>query len=190
MKRAHQIVLILATVVLSWFAMMAVHEAGHVVGALVTGGTVTKVVLHPLTISRTDVAPNPQPLVVVWAGPLVGVVVPLHVWLAFQLSQIPAWYVARFFAGFCLIANGAYLGVGSFDGVGDAGDLLRHGAPIWQLWLFGVLCVPAGFWLWHGLGLHFGFGEAEGTVNLPTAYTCLVVLIATITLMTLFGGEQ
>jgi hypothetical protein len=189
MKRLHQSVLVVSTIALSWFAMMAVHEAGHVLGALVTGGAVAKVVLHPLTISRTDLSSNPQPLIVVWAGPLFGVVAPLVAWVAAQVGRVPFWYLLRFFAGFCLIANGAYLGVGAFDDVGDAGDLLRHGAPIWQLWLFGILCVPAGFLLWHRLGPHFGLGESDGAVSVPIAYGCLIALAITVTLMALFGGE-
>lgn len=146
-------------------------------------------VLHPLTISRTDVAVNPEPLIVVWAGPIFGVLAPLVAWGAAQLGRAPFWYLLRFFAGFCLIANGVYLAVGSFDNVGDAGDLLRHGAATWQLWLFGALCVPSGFLLWHRLGPHFGFGDSDGAVSVPTAYGCLISLVITVTLMALFGGE-
>jgi peptidase M50B-like protein len=186
--RFHQIVLIVSTLALSWFGMMAVHESGHVLGAWLTGGSVAKVVLHPLTISRTDLSDNPQPLYVVWAGPLFGVLAPFIVWIIAQLGRIPIWYLLRFFAGFCLIANGAYLGVGSFDNVGDAGDLLRHGAPIWQLWIFGALCVPTGFFLWHGLGPHFGLGESQGCVSIPTAYGCLIALIVVV-LMSFLGAE-
>jgi hypothetical protein len=145
--------------------MMAVHEAGHVLGAWATGGTVRYVELRPWRISRTDVMPNPSPLVVAWAGPMVGVIVPSVLWGIVRVVSLPLahpprtgdgnWKLARllrFFAGFCLIANGAYLAFGSFDKVGDAGDLLRHSAAAWQLWLFGAVCVPAGLWLWHGLG--------------------------------------
>ncbi len=169
--------------------MMGVHETGHVLGAWLTGGSVAKVVLHPLTISRTDMSINPHPLYVVWAGPLFGVAAPLLVWLVAQIARIPFWYLLRFFAGFCLIANGGYLGVGSFERVGDADDLLRHGAPVWQLWLFGALCVPAGFFLWHRLGPHFGLGEMQGRVNIPTAYGCLIASVVIVTLMAFFGGE-
>ncbi|MSQ95821.1 MAG: hypothetical protein EXR98_14865 [Gemmataceae bacterium] len=189
MKRLHQVVLLASTVALSWFAMMAVHVAGHVLGAWISGGTVSKVVLHPLTISRADVSPNPQPLVVIWAGPVIGVLAPLLMWITTQLCGIPIWHLCRFFAGFCLIANGAYLGVGSFDHIGDAGDLMRHGADTWQLWLFGIICAPSGFLLWHRLGPHFGLGEAQGVVSIPSAYGCLIVLIAIGTLMAMFGGE-
>ena len=48
---------------------------------------------------------------------------------AWRLVRVPGLYLWRFFTGFCMIANGLYIAVGSFDRVGDAGDLLRHGAP-------------------------------------------------------------
>jgi len=63
--------------------------------------------------------------------------------------------VARFFAGFCLLANGLYLAGGSIEGVGDAGDLVRYGAARWQRWLFGVPVSALGLWLWHGLSRRF-----------------------------------
>ena len=53
-----------ALLVASWFLMQAVHELGHVLAAWLTGGAVQRVVLSPLEISRTDVMPNPRPLVV------------------------------------------------------------------------------------------------------------------------------
>ena len=66
--RLNQIILIGTFIGFSWLGMQAVHELGHVLGAILTGGRVTTVVLHPLTISRTDVFPNPHPLIEVWAG--------------------------------------------------------------------------------------------------------------------------
>src|SRR5437879_2266857 len=118
-RRLHQIVLILSTVLGSWLGMQAVHEFGHVLGAWLTGGRVARVVLHPFTISRTDLADNPKPLVVVWAGPVVGVAIPVLLWAAAAAARRPGAFVLRFFAGFCLLANGLYIGVGSFNRVGD-----------------------------------------------------------------------
>jgi hypothetical protein len=139
--------------------MQAVHELGHVLGAWATGGRVARVVLHPLTISRTDLAENPHPLVVAWFGPLFGAAAPLVLWLLAASLRLPGTFVIRFFAGFCLVANGAYLGGGALVGIGDAGDLLRHGAPSWCLCLFGGLAAAAGLGLWHGQGRHFGWGD-------------------------------
>lgn len=140
-----------ALLVASWFLMQAVHELGHVLAAWATGGSVQRVVLSPLEISRTDVLPNPHPLAVAWAGPLVGVALPLATLPLFR-RQARARLVATFFAGFCLIANGAYIGLGSIAGVGDAGDILRHGSPRWLLVAFGVAAFAAGLGLWHSLG--------------------------------------
>jgi hypothetical protein len=188
MNRLHQCLLLASVLLLSWLGMMAVHEFGHVVGAWLTGGTVTRVVLHPLAISRTDVSPNPHPRIVVWMGPLLGCLLPLAAFGLAQAVRLPGAYLLRFFAGFCLIANGAYIGVGSFDRVGDAGDMLRHGSPTWQLWLFGAVAVPGGLLLWHRLGPHFGLGKAAGRVSRRAAWVCLLALAVLVVAELAAGG--
>jgi len=155
--------------------MQAVHESGHVIGSFLTGGEIARVVLHPLTISHTEMIDNPHPLIVVWAGPLLGVVLPLILWALLAVTRIPGAFVARFFAGFCLIANGAYLGVGSFLGTGDCGEIIRQGSPVWILRAFGAVAVPMGFSLWNGQGPRFGLGDADGKVSRQAAYGSLVV---------------
>ncbi len=157
--------------------MMIVHEFGHVLGAWFTNGTVTKVVLSPLAISRTDVSPNPKPHIVVWAGPVLGVLIPLAIWGLFSVFKMKFAYLIRFFAGFCLGANGCYLGFGSFDGIGDAGIILQNGIPVWVLWAFALLTVPTGFLLWHRLGSDFGFGDALGMVDSKIAYLSLTLFV-------------
>lgn len=176
MERIRQILLIGSFLPLCWLAMMGVHELGHVMAAWFTGGTVTKVVVHPLAISRTDVSPNPEPLIVAWAGPLMGVGLPLLAWCCFCWGKLPGAGFVRFFAGFCLIANGAYIGVGSFHRVGDAGDIVRLGSPIWTAWLFGAVGIAAGLALWHGGGRPFGLGDARGQVDSRAVWTSVLLL--------------
>ena len=84
-----------------WYGMMVVHEAGHMIGAWLTGGVVERVVLHPLAISRTDLSVNPHPLIVVWSGPLLGCMIPLMLWLVVRCFLQKYAHLARFFAGFC-----------------------------------------------------------------------------------------
>jgi hypothetical protein len=188
MKRLHQVVLIVSTLLGSWLGMQAVHEFGHVLGAWATGGKVAKVVFHPLTISRTDLAENPHPLIVVWCGPVLGVVLPLIFWALAASVSMPGAYVPRFFAGFCLIANGAYIAFGSFDRVGDCETMLRYGSALWQLWLFGLLTVPLGLWLWHRQGPRFGLGSGQGKVSAGVAYVSLVACILLFTMGLLSPG--
>lgn len=149
MPRIPQVTLIIATLVLSWLTMMIFHEGGHVLHAWLSGGSVLRVVLNPLSFSRTDLLSNPHPLFVAWGGATWGVVIPLTLYLAVRLCNTRSAFVFRLVAGFCLIANGAYLGVGSLVLVGDAADLMRSGAPRWTLLLFGLMTIPAGLALWH-----------------------------------------
>lgn len=174
-RNIHQAILVVSTLLGSWLGMQAAHELGHVIGAFLTGGEVARVVLNPLTISRTEMIGNPHPLVVVWAGPLLGVMLPLILWALLAATRVPGAFVARFFAGFCLIANGAYIGVGSFLGTGDCGKMLRQGSSIWALRAFGAITVPVGFWLWNGQGPSFGLGDADGKVDRRAAYGSLVI---------------
>jgi hypothetical protein len=73
------------------------------------------------------------------------------------------------------VANGAYLAFGSLGRIGDAGDLLDHGAAPWLLWLFGLVTIPGGLWLWHGLGPQFGLGQG-GHVERADGYVMLVMV--------------
>lgn len=185
---------VIAVLGLSWLGMMATHEFGHVAAAKLTGGSVVRVVLHPATISRTDVSPNPSPLVVASAGPVLGCLIPALLILAVRWlttvsareatvqqrvskGELPANEPAdqsqsaaratcdirhshhsmrisllQFFAGFCCLTNGAYLGVGVFDRVGDADEILKAGTPPWMLILFGLIASLSGMATWHRLG--------------------------------------
>ena len=166
--------------VLCWLTMQAVHESGHVLGAVASGGTVTRVVLHPLMISRTDVQPNPSPAIVVWAGPLVGVLLPAFVWGMAHWWRSGIEYLLRCWCGFCLIANGAYIGAGVVVPVGDAQTMLQTGTPAWLLLLFGMATVPAGLWCWHNQGHHFGLGPQAQRVNRRHAAGTVILLMAVI----------
>jgi hypothetical protein len=181
MRRVPQILLIVTFIIFSWLAMQVVHETGHLLAARLTGAEVIKVALHPLIMSRTDVVDGAHPLVVVWAGPLVGSVLPL---LLFGLAagfRSPGTYLFRFFAGFCLVANGVYIGVGHFlaDGA-DPYVMLENGSPRWLLVLFGAVAFPLGLFLWHRQGTHFGLGNARGNVNLQATCISAALLVALI----------
>lgn len=175
-NRCRRLLFVISVLGLSWLGMMATHEFGHIAAAKLTGGKVVRVVLHPATISRTDVAPNPSPLAVAWAGPILGCLIPVLLTLAVRRRKnhsgdTPAkkdcvleaettnpepasrWHsIAQFFAGFCCIANGAYLGVGVFDRVGDADEILKAGTSPWMLAAFGLIAVVSGMAMWHRLG--------------------------------------
>lgn len=143
-----------------WFGMQIVHESGHVLAAWLSGATVERVVLLP--ISRTDTSGVEHPLFVYGAGAVFGVVLPVLLWSIARFFRWRVAYLFRFFAGFCLVANGAYIGC-DFSTLGptDAGLLMEHGASRIVLVLFGLICIAAGLYLWHGQSRFF-FPKRDG----------------------------
>jgi hypothetical protein len=181
MQRFHQLLFAACLIALCWYAMLAVHELGHVLGAAVTAARIVRVVLNPLAISRTEVSPNPQPAVVVWLGPIAGCAIPLVALAGIAIGP-RRWRmvrpIARFFAGFCLIANGVYISLGSFWQVGDAGEMLRTGTPQWAMLAFGAVAIAVGFYLWHTLGSLKKFFARPTLVTPPMAYVAAATLVA------------
>jgi hypothetical protein len=137
----------------AWLGMMAVHEAGHVLHARVSGGMVDRVHVPLLGFSETFYAVNPKPAFVAWGGAVWGCVIPLLLFAIVTPAPRAVRRTTQFFAGFCLVANGAYLGVGWTVRSGDAADLVKYGAPVWTLMSFGVCACAAGLYLWHRLGV-------------------------------------
>lgn len=157
-----QILLIFSTLAFSWLAFQAVHEFGHVLHLWLSGGTVEYVVLHPLRLSYTHAGANPDRLFVVIGGPLWGCVLPLALWGVAKLAVPSRAYLARFFAGTCLVANGVYLAADALMQGGDGRELALCGVPVGVTVAVGVVCFIAGLFLWNGQGPRFGIGaEAQ-----------------------------
>jgi hypothetical protein len=153
--------LILSTLVASWYGMMLVHELGHVLAAWGTGSTVAEVRVPFFGLSQTEIAEYRHGALVVGMGPTVGVAVPLVVWVVARGFRARVEPLSRFFAGFCLVANGGYMASGLFSPVGDAADLAALGVPGSAMGVPELLAVGAGLAVWNGLGRAFGFGGAE-----------------------------
>jgi hypothetical protein len=185
-RRLRSLLLVLSSASASWLAMMVVHEAGHVLSAYLSGGRVERVILSPLAFSRTDLSPNPHPALVAWAGPTFGMAGPLLAWVLARAGRWRLAFLLRFLAGFCLIANGAYLSSALAMPVGDALDLLNMGSPAWLLATLGLASCLAGLALWNRLGTELGVGAKEADpAALPAALAALVVLASGMTAWTL-----
>src|SRR5215217_2512868 len=87
----------------TWIAMMAVHEAGHVLHARVSGGVVDRVHIPLLGFSETFYAVNPRPAFVAWGGAVWGSVLPVMLLAMLVPAPRAIRRTAQFFAGFCLV---------------------------------------------------------------------------------------
>jgi hypothetical protein len=181
-RRLEQATLIVSFLILSWMAMQAVHELGHILAARATGAEIIKVYLHPLIISSTEIGENPHPIIQVWAGPVFGALLPFLAFLVAKTFRIPGLYLFRFFAGFCLIVNGVYIAFGPSTGGADTAIMMEQGTPRWIMVLFGLATAPLGLYLWHRQGPHFGLGESHGRVKrnaiVASVALCLSIIAA------------
>jgi len=148
-RAVYRLFLAVAVLYATWMRMMAVHELGHMLNAWMSGGRVIQVQMPLFGFSQTIVHPNPRERFVVWGGPIWGVLIPLLACGVFRLARGAAPDLVRFFAGFCLIANGAYIGLGWTKRAGDAADLRRLGVSPALMIVFGLVCMTSGFFLWH-----------------------------------------
>lgn len=92
-----------------------------------------------LPYSRFD--PDPKPLLTLWGGPVLGVVVPLMA--AAVLRRGWAWFIAFF----CLLANGLYLATAWVSGERnlDTARLLEQGVHPAAILVFCAVTITVGY---------------------------------------------
>ena len=127
--------------VVAWQVMTFTHEMGHVIGGWCSGGTLKAAKLLPWQFPYSSFDPDPSPLITLWCGPILGVVVPLIPALLFRRRS--TWFVASF----CLLANGSYLALGwiSGDRYLDTTKLLAAGSHPVTIVAFCLLTIGFGY---------------------------------------------
>lgn len=125
----------------SWFVMTLTHELGHIIGGWCSGGKLQQVDLLPWHLPYSIFDPDPLPLVTLWCGPILGVLVPLAVALLVRRDWM--WFVAHF----CVLANGIYIAAAWFsaDRYLDTPQLLAHGAHPLTIALYCTLTIGFGY---------------------------------------------
>lgn len=126
---------------ISWVVMTQVHEWGHVIGGYLSGGQLIALDVWPWHLPLSIFEPDPQPLITLWSGLLLGIAVPFMVALVFRMPEV--WFVSHF----CWLANGSYISLAwiSGDRYLDTTKLLEHGAPAWSIGLYCLVSIGVGY---------------------------------------------
>jgi hypothetical protein len=121
--------------------MTFTHEIGHMIGGWIGGATLTNFDIAPWRLPFSVHNPDPSPRLTLWAGPILGVVVPGLIALLFRHQ----WLV--FVADFCLLANGGYLAIAwlSGDPFLDTPRLLEAGASPVTITIYCALTIGIGY---------------------------------------------
>lgn len=140
-RLAKRIVYFLALFSASWCVMTFTHEVGHIIGGWYSGGTLITADLLPWHLPYSIFNPNPMPLVTLWSGPILGVLIPLAT--AVVIRRESSWFVANF----CLLANGTYIALAwsSSDQYLDTPQLLENGAHPVTILGYCVLTIGFGY---------------------------------------------
>lgn len=140
-----------ALILASWVVMTFTHELGHIIGGACCGATLTEFDLAPWRLPYSLHSPDPHPLVTLWAGPLLGIGIPLVA--AALIGKRWAWFIADF----CLMANGGYLALAwlSGDRFLDTPRLLDAGAHPATIVLYCVLSIGLGYTWFRSDCIHY-----------------------------------
>ena len=136
-----RIVRLSVLLIIAWVVMTTTHELGHVIGGWIGGATLTKLNLAPWSLPYSLHHPDPHPLVTLWSGPVIGVLIPMMV--AGLVRSQATWLIADF----CLLANGVYLSLAWISGERflDTSRLLDAGAHPLSITVFCAITISFGY---------------------------------------------
>ena len=136
-----RIALFVLLLIASWIVMVVTHECGHLLGGMAGGATCIEFDLAPWRLPYSLHQPDPQPLLTLWSGPLLGVLFPMAA--ASVIRKPLAWFIADF----CLVANGAYLALAWLSGDPwlDTARLLAEGSPPVLIVVYCVFTLGIGY---------------------------------------------
>lgn len=138
---AKRILKFVALLVASWCVMTVSHELGHIICGCACGGTLTDADLLPWHLPYSFFEPDPHPLVTLWGGPILGVMIPVTIAFLIRTKWI------CFIAYFCVLANGSYLATAwvSGDRFLDTPKMLEHGAHPISVAIYCLLTIGFGY---------------------------------------------
>lgn len=121
--------------------MTTTHEVGHLVGGWLSGATLIKFDLAPWRLPLSLHQPDPNPLVTLWGGPVLGIVFPFL--LATVVRRPWGWFIADF----CLLANGSYLALAWVAGDPhlDTPRMLAAGSHPLLILIFCLCTIAVGY---------------------------------------------
>lgn len=139
--RTTRFVTVIVWLAWAWIVMTVSHELGHVIAGLVGGARVIQLELRPWHLPHSLLAGDRHPLATLWAGPVLGCLVPM---LVARTSGRPAiWFIAWF----CLLANATYLLLGYFSGDGqlDSAKMIAAGGRPIEILGAAIPALPIGY---------------------------------------------
>lgn len=121
--------------------MAFTHEVGHLIGGRAGGAALRHAELRPWRLPHSLFQPDPKPLLTLWMGPILGVVIPVAIALIVRHPWM--WFIAHF----CVLANGCYLAAAwiAGDPFLDTPRLLDAGARPVSILIYCLITMTFGY---------------------------------------------
>jgi hypothetical protein len=162
-------------IIWAWLVMTLCHELGHVVAGMLGGARLTQFEIRPWHLPHSLFVGDSHPLLTLWAGPVLGAVLPALVALSVRRPAI------AFVAWFCVVANASYLVFGYFGGDGelDSTRMIRAGARPIEVLFPAIIALAVGYWGFRRacIGLMTGKTEAVSRRGLCISAAALAAAI-------------
>lgn len=157
-KRLQQMLIVLGIFVFSYNLGNLIHESGHALNAVLTGGSLNKITMSPLSWCYTWTSGGNR-IFVIWGGFLWQTIIPIVLLFLCFKSRIALY--ALFLALVSFAESGIYMIAGAAAGIGDGGSLVKLGTPPFILITVGgillLCCLPLSL----PIGVLLGIGQKQ-----------------------------
>ncbi len=155
-----QMLIVLGMFVFSYNFGNLIHESGHALNAVLTGGSLNKITMSPLSWCYASTSGGNETFVV-WGGFLWQTIVPTVVLLLLWYFKSRLSLYALFLVLVSFGASGVYMIAGAVAGVGDGGSLVRYGVPPFLLLTVGSVLLLFCLALSLPMGVLLGIGRKQ-----------------------------
>ncbi len=156
MKCFQQMLIVLGIFVFSYNLSNLIHESGHALNAVLTGGSLNKITMSPLSWCYASTSGGNK-IFVTWGGFLWQTIVPTALLILLWRFKSRLSLFALFLVLVSFAVSGIYMITGALAGIGDGGNLVRYGIPPFILLTVGSIlllcCLPLSLLMGVLLGL-------------------------------------
>lgn len=155
-----QIILLIGGFAIAYNIAIALHEFGHTIAVVFSGGQIKEYVLNPFSWSW-NLGQNVSNIIfTAWGGVTFGLLFALiPLLLIFKIRTTWFVFLCKLIAACALMINGIYLLAGTLLNFGDGGELARLGISPTIIIILGVTYLLISMAFWSNLQYHLGFNK-------------------------------
>ncbi len=188
MKTFQRFLIVLGAYVFAYNASSIMHELGHALAVIATGGEVSFIEVSPFSWSYTHYISDPEPMATSWGGFLWGTMIGVFTFLILWIVRSRLSLFGAVFAVTSLAYAGIYMLVGAVLRIGDSAALMWMGIPQAVLIAIGGMLLLLVLPLILPLGVLLGIGR--GRNRLGTTVLVFSPILAYLLVMAAFNLSQ